>query len=72
MTVLVAGPINLILGAVKQIQITSHIMLVDLSTPTNLNIFFSILMQLVTLNFIDTTKFVDKIMKLDHVDPYTE
>lgn len=47
-------------------------MLVDLSTPTNLNIFFSILMQLVTLNFIDTTKFVDKIMKLDHVDPYTE
>ena len=72
MTVLVAGPINLILGAVKQLQITSHIMLVNLPTPANLNTFFSLLMQLVTLNFIDTTKFVDKIMKLDYVDPYSE
>ncbi len=65
MTVLVAGPINLILGAVKQLQITSHIMLVNLPTPANLNIFFSILMQLVTLNFIDTTNFVNKMMNLD-------
>ena len=72
MTVLVAGPINLILGAVKQLQITSHIMLVNLPTPANLNIFFSILMQLVTLNFIDTTKFVNKLMNLDSVNPFTD
>ena len=47
-------------------------MLVNLPTPANLNIFFSILMQLVTLNFIDTTKFVNKMMNLDYVDPFTE
>jgi hypothetical protein len=40
-------------------------MLINVPTPANLNIFFAILMQLVTLNFIDTTKFVDKTMKLD-------
>ena len=72
MTVLVAGPINLILGAVKAIQITSHLMLINLPTPANLNIFFSILMQLVTLNFIDTTDFVNKMMKLDVVIPYSD
>ena len=72
MTILIAGPINLILGAVKQLQTTSHVMLINLPTPANLNIFFSILMQLVTLNFIDTTAFVDKTLKLDIIDPYSD
>lgn len=47
-------------------------MLVNLPTPANLNIFFSVLMKLVTLNFIDTTNMVDKMMSLDVVDPFTQ
>ena len=49
MTVLVAGPLNQILDAVKALQITSHLMLINVQQPANSQIFFGLLMSILSL-----------------------
>ncbi len=49
MTILVAGPLNQILDAVKALQITSHLMLIDVQHPANSQIFFGLLMSILSL-----------------------
>ena len=49
MTILVAGPLNQILDAVKALQITSHLMLINVQQPANSQIFFGLLMSILSL-----------------------
>ena len=49
MTVLVAGPLNQILDAIKALQITSHLMLINVQQPANSQIFFGLLMSILSL-----------------------
>ena len=43
-TILVAGPIQIILDSVKSLQIMIHLMLVNLAYPATSTIFFGVLM----------------------------
>lgn len=43
-SVLIAGPLNQILGTIKQLQIIMHLMLVNVAFPATATIFFGILM----------------------------
>lgn len=47
-------------------------MLISVQTPGNLNIFFSLLLQIVTLNIISTTDFVNTNLKLDKINPLND
>ena len=49
MTILVAGPLNQILDAIKALQITSHLMLINVQQPANSQIFFGLLMSILSL-----------------------
>jgi hypothetical protein len=42
--VVTAGPLQQILSAVKQLQITTHLLLIDLSYPATLSKFYGMLM----------------------------
>lgn len=46
--VVIAGPLQQILSAVKQLQITTHLLLIDLAYPATLSTFYSMLMQVLT------------------------
>lgn len=62
---LIAGPLQHILSAVKQLQLSSIIMLVNITPPANAQMFYSILMNIVTMNLIDCTDFFNNFFKLD-------
>lgn len=49
MTILVKGPLNQILDALKALQITSHLMLINVQQPANSQIFFGLLMPILSL-----------------------
>jgi hypothetical protein len=44
-----AGPVQQILDVVKSAQVLLHLLLIDVATPASASIFFSQLMELVTL-----------------------
>ncbi len=65
MTILVAGPLNQILDAVKALQITSHLMLINVQQPANSQIFCGLLMSILSLQLIPTSDYFSAWFKLD-------
>ena len=65
MSILVAGPLNQILDAVKALQITSHLMLINVQQPANSQIFFGLLMSILSLQLIPTSEYFTAWFKLD-------
>ena len=58
---LMAGPLQQILGIIKSTQILLHLLLINVATPASASIFFSQIMSLITLQFWDMGDFFDTL-----------
>jgi hypothetical protein len=65
---LMAGPLQQILGAIKSAQILTHLLLIKVATPRSASIFFGQLMSLITLQFFDLTDYFNSVLALDEND----
>jgi len=71
--IVLAGPLQQILGVIKSTQILLHLLLIDVATPASASIFFSKLMDLITLQFLDMDTFYDEHFALDdEAEPLTQ
>ena len=61
---LFAGSLQMLLGAVKHIQILGHMMLVRLTIPATAQVFFSYLLRIVCLDLIDLDEWYDSVLEL--------
>jgi hypothetical protein len=64
-SILAAVSLQLILDCVKSLQITIHLMLLNLSFPATSTFFFGVLMQVLNFQFYDFTDFYCRIFNLD-------
>lgn len=70
--ILLAGPLQQVLGVIKSTQILTHLLLINVATPASASIFFGQLMSLITLQLVDLTDTYTSVLQLPEVDPYTE
>ena len=73
-SILIAGPLQMILDSVKSLQILIHLMLVNLAYPATSTFFFGMLMEVLNFQFYDFTDFYCRILKLDEAgqQPFTD
>lgn len=69
LSILIAGPLQQLLDSVKQLQIITHIILIDLAYPATATIFFGMLMEVLTFQFYDFSDFYNRILSLDSNSP---
>ena len=67
-----AGPLNLILGALKHLQVSTTVLLLAVNLPGNVGVFIQCLMDIVHFSLIDTDDFFKGIFKLDEVEPFND
>lgn len=65
---LMAGPLQQVLGAIKSTQILTHLLLINVATPASASLFFGQLMSLITLQFFDLTDSFNSVLVLDEED----
>ena len=51
---LLGGALSELFAAINKLQIMVHLLVINVQIPANAQIYFSVLLQLVTFNFIDT------------------
>lgn len=66
--IMLAGPLQQILGIIKSTQILLHLLLINVATPASASIFFSQIMSLITLQFWDMDDFFDTLFQLREDD----
>jgi hypothetical protein len=60
------------LSSMKKMQIMIHLLLMDISIPSNVAVFFNAFLQLVTYNLIDLEPSTRKLFKLYDDEPLSE
>jgi len=58
-----------LLGMIKQMQISCHIMLINVQTPANVTIFYGYIFQVMALDLIDCDNFFDQKLQLKETEP---
>lgn len=70
MQLILAGSIQQLLSAMRTIQIISHMMLINVATPSNAQIFFGSMLNFVTMDLLpDITTFTIKKFNMDDSGP---
>ena len=59
-----SGALQQMLSAMKKMQIMIHLLLMDISIPSNVSVFFNSFLQLVTYNLINLEPRTRKFLKL--------
>ena len=59
-----SGALQQMLSAMKKMQIMIHLLLMDISIPSNVSVFFNSFLQLVTYNLINFEPRTRKFLKL--------
>lgn len=62
---LFTGSIQELLALVRSLQVTCHMMLVDLPTPAFVNVFFKKLFLIVSLDLVNTDDLFDTYLRLE-------
>ena len=68
-TLLVSGPLQVILNSVKQLQIILHTLMIELAYPGSVSVFFGGMIELVTFQVYDFSSFYNKALHLDEDSP---
>jgi len=55
-------------AAIKKLQIMVHLLVINVRIPANAQVYFSVLLQLVTFNFIDTESTIRRLFNLEDKD----
>lgn len=50
---ILGGALSSLFGAINKLQLMVHLLLVNVQIPANASVFFGIILQLVTYNFIE-------------------
>ena len=64
----VSGPLQMMLGSIRHLQIIIHAFLLNVSYPAVANIFFGILMNVLTFQIYNFNDFFNKVLLLDQND----
>jgi hypothetical protein len=64
-SLLIKGPLKVILDSIKQLQIIVHVLLINVAYPATATVFFGMLMQVLTFQFADFTDFYNHKLNLD-------
>jgi hypothetical protein len=72
LNLLLAGPLQQVLGVIKSTQILTHLLLINVATPASASIFFGQLMSLITLQLLDMTNTYTSVLQLPEGEAYTE
>jgi hypothetical protein len=64
-SIVISGPLNQLLSAIKQLQILVHVALINVAYPASVTMFFSMLMGVLTFQFNNFTDFFNKALQLD-------
>lgn len=62
--------LNLILGLVEVQQLVLLYGMMKIKFPPNAQAFFNVIVQIAAFDFFDTEDYVNKFLKIQHVDPY--
>jgi hypothetical protein len=71
MNLLLSLAMQELLGGLEHLQITTHMQMADIRPPANAQIFFEILLSMLTADVVDMDDFYDENFVLDEVDPFT-
>lgn len=61
-----------LLGSIEILQVMSFMMTINVASPVNVNIFFSNLFSIISLDLVSTDEFYKKHLKLDDTKPFSD
>lgn len=71
-SLLIAGPLSQLLGAIKSLQIILHVILINVFYPATAMMFFGMLMSILTFQFYDFSELYDKVFGFSSYDEGNE
>ena len=61
-----------LLGSIEILQVMSFMMTINVASPANVNIFFSNLFSIISLDLVSTDEFYKQHLKLDDTKPFSD
>ena len=61
-----------LLGSIEILQVMSFMMTINVASPANVNIFFSNLFSIISVDLVSTDEFYKKHLKLDDTKPFSD